>query len=561
MRTSALWASFAATTHLTRRNLLRVFGVASGSVVASSLVPPSRSSASTPVPGMASPVANASLADAIAEVMRKPRYAKSTWNILVADVATGETLYELHPDQMALTGSVRKLFSVGLALKELGADHRFTTPVYRQGDVDADGVLSGNLILVAAGDLTLGGRLNADGTIAYTDFDHNDANNLGTAILPPQDPLHGLDDLARQVRASGIRSVTGDVLIDDRLFDSFRVPNQNLLITPIMVNENMIDVTVTPTRVGQLASIAWRPETAAFGVDGTVNTTAAGSPATVSLSGDGLVECIGTAGCSGVVEGDIPVDYRAPLSDSPQMVQTFRIEDPASFARVAFIEALKRAGVTVQAPVVTTDSARKLPASDSYVPATRVAGFVSPPYSEYVRLILKVSLNLGANLSLMLFGLTQGKRTITSALAAERQTLVDGLGIQAGAFDFPTNGSGSPDSQASPRATVRLLTEMGKTTTAGVYQSALPILGVDGSLAHSGTSLPARGHVFAKTGTTLDDTGLKAQTLAGYIDARSGRKLAFAVFLNDAGPVESISDVTEVFEDEAVITNAIYESS
>lgn len=248
MRTSALWASFAATTHLTRRNLLRVFGMASGSAVASSLVPPGRSSASTPVPGMASPVANASLAGAIAEVMQKPRYAKSTWNILVADVATGETLYELHPDQMALTGSVRKLFSVGLALKELGADHRFTTPVYRQGDVDADGVLSGNLILVAAGDLTLGGRLNADGTIAYTDFDHNDANNLGTAILPPQDPLHGLDDLARQVRASGIRSVTGDVLIDDRLFDTFRVPNQNLLITPIMVNENMIDVTITPTR-------------------------------------------------------------------------------------------------------------------------------------------------------------------------------------------------------------------------------------------------------------------------------------------------------------------------
>ena len=561
MRTSALSASFAATTHLTRRNLLRVFGVASGSVVASILVPPGRSSASTPVPGMASPVASASLAETIAEVMQKPRYAKSNWNILVADVATGETLYELNPDQMALTGSVRKLFSVGLALKEVGADHRFTTPVYRQGDVDVDGVLSGNLILVAAGDLTLGGRLNADGTILYTDFDHNDANNLGTAILAPQDPLHGLDDLARQVRASGIRAVTGDVLIDDRLFDSFRVPNQNLLITPIMVNENMIDVTVTPTQVDQPASIAWRPETAAFSVTGTVRTTAVGTPDTVALSDDGLVQCIGEIGCSGTVEGDIPIDYRAPLSDSTEMVQTFRIEDPAAFARIAFIEALKRAGVTVQAPLITTDTTGNLPASDAYVASTRVAEFVSPPYSEYARLILKVSLNLGANLSLMLFGLTQGKRTITGALAAERQTLVDSLGIQAGAFHFPTNGSGSPDSQASPRATVRLLTEMGKTSDAGQYKAALPILGVDGSLAHSGTSLPARGHVFAKTGTTLDDTGLKAQTLAGYIDALSGRKLAFAVFLNDAGPVESISDVTEVFEDEAVITNAIYESS
>ena len=55
---------------------------------------------------------------------------------------------------MALTGSVRKLFSVGLALKHLGADHRFTTPVYRRGPVDNQGVLAGDLILVADGDLT-----------------------------------------------------------------------------------------------------------------------------------------------------------------------------------------------------------------------------------------------------------------------------------------------------------------------------------------------------------------------------------------------------------------------
>ena len=86
--------------------------------------------------------------------------------------------------------------------------------------------------------------------------------------------------------------MTGDVIVDDRLFDSFRVPNQQLLITPIMVNENMVDVTVVPTQVGRDASVDWRPRTAAFGVTGTVATTAAGTPDTVSLSGNGLVECL-----------------------------------------------------------------------------------------------------------------------------------------------------------------------------------------------------------------------------------------------------------------------------
>src|SRR5262249_41948175 len=151
-------------------------------------------------------------------------------------------------------------------------------------------------------------------------FDHNDANNLQTAILTPQDPLLGLDSLAAQVAASGIQSVNGDVIIDDRLFERFRVPNQELLITPIMVNENMVDVTVAPTRPGQAASVDWRPRSAAFGVNGAVMSAPAGASDTVTLSGDGRVACVGADGCAGTVDGEIPVGYRAPLSDSPTLV-------------------------------------------------------------------------------------------------------------------------------------------------------------------------------------------------------------------------------------------------
>jgi PBP4 family serine-type D-alanyl-D-alanine carboxypeptidase len=552
-------ASAPATMRLTRRTLLGLSALAGGAALTVGLAS-RRGSAAPRVLPSDDCTASSGLPSAITAVMQKPRYARSTWSLLVRDLATGENVYELQPDQMALTGSVRKLFSVGLALRQLGADHRFTTPVYRRGAVDAQGVLAGDLVLVAAGDLTLGGRLQADGTIAFTDFDHNDANNLDTAILTPQDPLYGLDSLAQQVAAAGIRTVTGEIIVDDRLFDSFRVPNQNLLVTPIMVNENMVDVTVSPTQVGQAASVDWRPKSEAFAVNGRVSTVAAGTADTVSLSGSGLVECVGTAGCNGTLAGDIPLGYEAPLSGSPTLVRTFRIEDPAAFARTAFVEALKRAGVTVMAPAVAKNPTERLPAAGSYAPDARVAQLVSPPYAEYARLILKVSLNLGANLSLMLFGLTRGQRTIGGALAAERSTLVDQMGIPADGFDFPTNGSGSPDSQATPRATVQLLTAMGASDVAQVYRAALPLLGVDGSLAHTGLDLPARGHVYAKTGTTIADGALKAQNLAGYVDARSGRQLAFAVFLNDAGPIQSIGDVTDVFEDEAAITNAIYES-
>jgi D-alanyl-D-alanine carboxypeptidase/D-alanyl-D-alanine-endopeptidase (penicillin-binding protein 4) len=501
---------------------------------------------------LAALVPASSLPSGITAVIHKPQYAHSSWYLLVSDLQTSKPIYERNSNRLAFTGSVRKLFSVGLALDALGANHRFVTPVYRRGS---------DLILVASGDLTLGGRRTPNGSIAVTDFDHNDANNLGTAILTPQDPLTGLNQLAVQVREAGIRRVTGDVIVDDRLFQPYRVPNGNLLVTPVIVNENLIDVWVTPGSPGRPAHVDWRPKTPAFTVRASVRTVPAGQAAQIQLSNDGDVTCIGSASCAGTISGTIPIGYKAPLSASATLVRTFRIEDPASFARIAFIAALKRVGVAVSAKPVARNASGNLPAPNSYVPRARVASYVSPPYADYAKLILKISLNLGANLSLSLFGLTHGERTITGSLAAEKTVLVRTMGIAPGDVDFPTNGSGSPDSRAAARATVQMLLKMSRGSNAAAYRSALPILGVDGSLSQTGRALPSRGHVNAKTGTTLENGNLKAQVLAGYIDAKSGRRLAFALYVNDAGAMRSIEDVTNVFDDEAQIVNAVYESN
>jgi D-alanyl-D-alanine carboxypeptidase/D-alanyl-D-alanine-endopeptidase (penicillin-binding protein 4) len=287
----------------------------------------------------------------------------------------------------------------------------------------------------------------------------------------------------------------------------------------------------------------------------------------VTLSGDNLITCLGQPGCAGEVGGDLPVDYEAPLSGIGSFVGTFRVEDPLAFARTAFIEALQRHGVTVDAPAVAPNPASVLPAGSTYAPETRVAAFESPPFAQNAKLVLKVSLNLGANLDLSLFGVEQGQRTIDGALAAERSALIEDFRVDGDQFDFPTNGSGTPDSRAAPRALVQMLTAMSGTPVAEPYLAALPVLGVDGSLATAGTTLPGRGHVFAKPGTTIaagpdgETPELKAQNLAGYIETRSGRRVAYALMVNDAGPVVDIgADVGAVFQDEAAISSFIYES-
>lgn len=309
------------------------------------------------------------LPKAIRTIMEKPRYSEATWALRVTDVRSGEVIYDLNSRQRLLTGSVRKLYSVSDTLNRLGPDYRFKTPVYRRGEVDGSGDLKGDLILVAKGDLTMGGRDQGNDTLAISNFDHNDANNLGVGVLTAPDPLGGLNRLAKQVAASGITKVSGDVIIDDRLFKPFRVPNQKLLITPIIINDNRIDVTVLPTKPGERAKIEWRPHTAAFTVTQDVMTAAAGHETNIELMQSGPH--------AGHVSGQIAVDYKPPFPGVQTLVRTFSVDNPADtdspaslqvpteFARTTFIEALRRAGITVNAPLLGPNPARKLPPTRS----------------------------------------------------------------------------------------------------------------------------------------------------------------------------------------------------
>jgi D-alanyl-D-alanine carboxypeptidase/D-alanyl-D-alanine-endopeptidase (penicillin-binding protein 4) len=405
----------------------------------------------------------------ITAIVKRPQYAGATWGLRAVEAQTDRIAASLGPDVLFFTGSVRKLFSVGVALNALGPDHRFSTPVYRRGEITAAGALDGDLILVASGDLTLGGRNQPDGTIAFTDFDHTESNALGSSILTDTDPLAGIVHLARQVAAAGVKAV-GDVVVDDRLFDHFRVPNGNVLITPVVLNDNLIDVTILPTEPGRPATVDWRPKTAAFTVRSEVTTVAAGQKEEVVLKLSGDDKTVG------IVKGTIPVGFKPGLPGVQTLVQTFPIQDPSAALRTVFIEALVRAGVTVRVKPTGPNPISRLPARGSYAAGMKVAELVSLPYAQYARLILKVSHNLGANLSLMLFGLTKDARTIATALATERKTLTGDYGLSQDGFDFPTNGSGSPDSRAKPSAVTGLLQAMQKSGAAGPYFDALPVL-------------------------------------------------------------------------------------
>lgn len=457
------------------------------------------------------------------------------WGILVADQESGEVLESLNATSRFVTGSTAKTFAVASALEVLGGDHRFRTPIVHTGVVTPEGRLTGDLIMVASGDLTLGGRTTADGSLAVPDFDHYDANAVpGMATITPQDPLAGIDELARQAAASGIRHIDGDVVIDDRLWDPVSIGG--VPITPIVVNDNLVDLLVTPHEPGRPATVDWRPKTAAFTVDADVTTTTAGTAPSVTVDSDGTGRIL--------VRGTVPADAAAPF------VATYQVPDPPAFARTLLVEALARNGITTTAPASGTNPDGILPTSPDVAALPVAAIHTSPPFREYVTLINKVSHNLGANLLPPLMAVQRGQRTYEDGMVVERDVLTN-AGIDPISFTL-VDAQGLPDNEAAPVAQTELLRKLAERDDFSVFYDSMPSIGVDGSLANViAPDDSAVGHIRAKTGTligALDGRlALTTKALAGYIDAQSGRRLVFAIYLNDiVVPSESVTDAIDL---------------
>jgi serine-type D-Ala-D-Ala carboxypeptidase/endopeptidase (penicillin-binding protein 4) len=72
----------------------------------------------------------------------------------------------MRPHELFIAASLLKVFIGGTAFETLGPDRRFCTRVYRTGPL-VGGLLKGDLVLVAGGDLLLSGRVRADGTLSH----------------------------------------------------------------------------------------------------------------------------------------------------------------------------------------------------------------------------------------------------------------------------------------------------------------------------------------------------------------------------------------------------------
>ncbi len=475
-----------------------------------------------------------SLAAAAEALLAAPPAAQAHWGISVVDALSGATLYAKNDAQLFEPASNAKLFTTAAALALLGPTYTMSTRVLAEGTVDGAGTLHGNLRLVGGGDPTLSGRV-------YPYAGKTERSDS---------PLTGLDALATQVFANGIKAVDGQVIADDTLFPDERYGagwgwddlqwEYGAPVSALVLNDNVRYLTATPgAAAGQPVALSWLPDVAGFSEPTvvTATTTPAGTAPALGiardLQADGLLRVYGSL----------------PMGGAPVHL-ALAVHDPSSFAAIAFRAALQTAGVAAAAaaPAVAHTPAADTqafatethiplapqalpPGSHSLNPASGtvrlVASRESVPLDQIVTVTNKVSQNLHAELLLHLLGRAEGiNGSAAQGARVVRTFLTTSVGVLPDDF-LLYDGSGlSTRDLVTPRSITTLLRYSTTQPWGTLYRASLPVAGVDGSL--QARLLPLRGRVQAKTGTLG-----QVDALSGFLTAASGRLIIFSILCND----------------------------
>src|SRR5262249_23172169 len=224
-------------------------------------------------------------------------------SIEIADLDTGEPVFEKNPDNPETIASVTKLFSTATALHYLGADYKFKTTFWRMGEIK-DGVLDGSLLVVGGGDPNISGR-----------FYNDDFNAV-------------FDKWASGLKALGVTKVTGQLILNNSFFDTVtRHPDwkagqeqkwYQAPVSALAYNDNVVLVGIRPgPKAGKPATVSVEPATDSLKAVSNAKTVGQRGRIAVGVnrpSGSNAVSVSGTVPMRGVWwSTPTPADHPVPF--------------------------------------------------------------------------------------------------------------------------------------------------------------------------------------------------------------------------------------------------------
>lgn len=404
-------------------------------------------------------------------------------------------LYLSNADDGLLPASNMKLYTTAAALDKLGADFQYTTSLYADGPILADGTLAGNLILVGRGDPSLSGRFFGD-SVTYV-----------------------LDRMASELRSKGIRRVTGRLIGDTSYFDEATIgpgwESGNLLwwygarSTALAFNDNVVTVVIRPgPAAGSPAEIEFYPRTDKLPVVNRAETSGRRGARSVGIRRRPEL-------------GGYEVWGRVPVGGSA-VRYVVAVENPPAFAVSVMRDRLLRAGI----PIAGEDQVVWRRNRQAGRPWTLLVSHTSPRMIELVRVVNKHSQNFFAEQILKTMGAVyngqggwdSGSRVVGDALR--------GFGVSTRNLVVEDGSGLSRWNVVTARTTAELLVAMRSHPQFEDFYGSLLVAGSDGDPRRLDAG-EAIGNVRTKTGTLR---GVSA--LSGYVTTADGELLAFSVITN-----------------------------
>ena len=422
---------------------------------------------------------------------RTPGVSRASWGIVVDSLDRHERLIDLNARTLLVPASIAKLVSVATAAEAVGWDYRFATTILTTGSI-SQGTLLGDLLIVGSGDPSIGGRGGAD-----------------------------LSVFVAAVRAAGVARIAGRIVGDD---DALEEPRPQLawawddigyptgaLFGALNLAENRTVVTVTPGPV-------------------------AGGPATVSGDSRAVRRPVVNRTVTAPT-GTTPLIWpeQRPGESSLTIAGSIPLDAPATQVGVSagnptlwFADMLRarliQDGIEVAGEAVDIDDL--VPPPDRH-DATTLFTYESPTLAEIARPLLKESINLYGE-ALMRLNADKGSFPTNDAALFGLQKRLAAWDVPEGSYQL-VDGSGLSRRDAiSPEAIMMVLQRMSDSSGSSWFLDALPVAGVDGSLAARMKGTAAEGNVRAKTGTMSN-----VRSLAGYVTARDGEHLALVIVINN----------------------------
>jgi PBP4 family serine-type D-alanyl-D-alanine carboxypeptidase len=460
------------------------------------------------------------------QIMNRPDFRHAFFGIDFYSLDKNKPLYTLNPDKLFVPGSTTKLITAGSALALFGPDYRFHTYVYRTGEITNDGILNGDLVLLASGDPNLSGRIGPNDTLLFENEDHSYGGDDSRGVSA--DPILVIHEIAKQVANGKVKQITGRVIVDANLFaQGDRELGTGVVISPIVVNDNLVDVLVSPgTAENSPALVKIAPVTSYFTLINQAITGKAGTEADLHFSTD-IENSDGTRTVT--LTGTVPLQGKAEMD-------SYAVPDPARFAEIVLTESLREVGITAN-PRLKEDKPDYKALAAFYKPDYQVAEHVSPVLSEEIKVMLKVSQNLHASMMPFLLSALIAKKEAPQGGFDLIQEFLKKAGLDVSGASQSDGAGGS--AHFTPDFMVHYLSYLSQQKTYPSFHDSLPILGRDGTLFNIQVDSPAAGHVFAKTGTYYESDMLNhgnmvtGKGLAGYMTTKSGKHVAFAIYVNN----------------------------